>query len=39
LDCLQSGQPFKTTIHDGLEAQKLAAAAAESASTGQAINL
>ncbi|MGS5089395.1 inositol 2-dehydrogenase [Hydrogenophaga sp. A37] len=35
--CLQSGQPFKTTVQDGVLAQKLADAATESARTGQAI--
>ena len=37
--CLQSGQPFKTTVHDGVQAQKLADAAAESARSGQAVVL
>lgn len=36
--CLQSGQPFKTTVHDGVQAQKLADAAAQSASTGQPVS-
>lgn len=35
--CLQSGQPFKTTVQDGVLAQKLADAATESARSGQAI--
>jgi myo-inositol 2-dehydrogenase/D-chiro-inositol 1-dehydrogenase len=35
--CLQSGQPFKTSVQDGVMAQKLADAAAESASTGQPV--
>lgn len=38
-DCLQSGQAFKITVTDGLQAQKLAAAAADSARTGQAVAL
>ena len=38
-ECLQSGAPFRTTIADGVAAQKLADAAAESLKTGQAIKL
>lgn len=37
--CLQSGEPFKTTVQDGVQAQKLADAAAESARSGQAVVL
>jgi myo-inositol 2-dehydrogenase/D-chiro-inositol 1-dehydrogenase len=33
-ECLQSGQPFKTTVADGVAAQKLADAASESAKAG-----
>jgi myo-inositol 2-dehydrogenase/D-chiro-inositol 1-dehydrogenase len=33
-ECLQSGQPFKTTVADGVAAQKLADAASDSAKTG-----
>ena len=36
-ECLQSGQPFKTTVADGVAAQKLADAATESAKSGKAI--
>ena len=36
--CLQSGQPFKTTVQDGVLAQKLADAATESANSGQPIS-
>ena len=36
-ECLQSGQPFKTTVADGVAAQKLADAATESAKTGKAV--
>ncbi|CAD5372961.1 Inositol 2-dehydrogenase [Rubrivivax sp. A210] len=36
-ECLQSGQPFKTTVADGVAAQKLADAAAESARSGQPV--
>lgn len=36
-DCLQSGKPFKTTVHDGVQAQKLADAATQSATTGQPV--
>ena len=35
--CLQSGQPFKTTVQDGVLAQKLADAATQSAATGQPV--
>ena len=35
--CLQSGQPFKTTVQDGVLAQKLADAATQSATTGQPV--
>lgn len=35
--CLQSGQPFKTTVQDGVMAQKLADAATQSATTGQPV--
>jgi len=38
-ECLQSGAPFRTTIADGVAAQKLADAAAESLRTGQAVTL
>jgi myo-inositol 2-dehydrogenase / D-chiro-inositol 1-dehydrogenase len=38
LECLQSGQPFKTTVQDGVLAQKLADAATESANSGQPIS-
>jgi myo-inositol 2-dehydrogenase/D-chiro-inositol 1-dehydrogenase len=38
-ECLQSGAPFRTTIADGVAAQKLADAAAESLKTGQAVTL
>jgi myo-inositol 2-dehydrogenase / D-chiro-inositol 1-dehydrogenase len=33
-DCLQSGKPFKTTVADGVAAQKLADAAAQSCQSG-----
>ena len=36
-DCLQSGQPFRTTVADGVAAQTLADAASESARSGQPI--
>jgi myo-inositol 2-dehydrogenase/D-chiro-inositol 1-dehydrogenase len=36
-ECLQSGAPFRTTVADGVAAQKLADAATQSATTGQAI--
>jgi myo-inositol 2-dehydrogenase/D-chiro-inositol 1-dehydrogenase len=35
--CLQSGQPFKTTVEDGVKAQKLADAAAHSAASGEPV--
>jgi len=38
-ECLQTGQPFRTTIADGVAAQKLADAAAESLETGKAVRL
>ena len=38
-ECLQSGAPFRTTIDDGVAAQKLADAAAESHRTGQPVQL
>jgi myo-inositol 2-dehydrogenase/D-chiro-inositol 1-dehydrogenase len=38
-ECLQSGQPFRTTIEDGVAAQKLADAAARSLETGMAVKL
>ncbi|KQV99395.1 inositol 2-dehydrogenase [Rhizobacter sp. Root1221] len=38
-DCLQSGQPFRTTIEDGVAAQKLADAAARSLESGQVVTL
>ena len=38
-ECLQSGQPFRTTIADGVAAQKLADAATESRKSGKAIAL
>ena len=37
--CLQSGEPFRTTIEDGVAAQRLADAAARSLETGQAVTL
>jgi myo-inositol 2-dehydrogenase / D-chiro-inositol 1-dehydrogenase len=36
-ECLQSGLPFKTTVQDGVLAQKLADAATESANSAQPI--
>lgn len=36
-DCLHSGKPFKTTVHDGVLAQKLADAATQSAQSGQPV--
>ncbi len=36
-ECLQSGAPFKTSVADGVAAQKLADAATESAKSGQPI--
>ena len=38
-ECLQSGASFRTTIADGVAAQELADAAAESCKTGQPVNL
>lgn len=38
-ECLQSGKPFRTTVHDGVQAQKLADAATHSAQTGQPVLL
>ncbi len=38
-ECLQSGKPFRTTIEDGVAAQKLADAAARSHEAGQAVAL
>jgi myo-inositol 2-dehydrogenase / D-chiro-inositol 1-dehydrogenase len=38
-DCLQSGAPFKTTVADGVAAQKLADAASESCRSGQPVSL
>ena len=38
-ECLQDGRPFQTTIEDGVEAQKLADAAARSLETGQVVRL
>jgi myo-inositol 2-dehydrogenase / D-chiro-inositol 1-dehydrogenase len=38
-DCLQTGKPFRTTIEDGVAAQKLADAAAQSLESGKAIKL
>jgi myo-inositol 2-dehydrogenase/D-chiro-inositol 1-dehydrogenase len=36
-ECLQSGQPFRTTIEDGVAAQRLAEAATESWQSQQAV--
>ena len=36
-ECLQSGAPFRTTVADGVAAQKLADAATESAKSGQPV--
>ena len=36
-DCLQSGKPFRTTVADGVAAQKLADAATESANSGKPV--
>ncbi|MDE2397367.1 MAG: inositol 2-dehydrogenase [Burkholderiales bacterium] len=36
-ECLQSGQPFRTTVADGVAAQKLADAATESARSGRPV--
>ena len=38
-DCLQSGAAFRTTIADGVAAQQLADAAAQSCLSGQAVGL
>ncbi len=38
-ECLQSGQGFRTTIKDGVAAQKLADAAAQSLETGAVVTL
>ncbi|NDY92075.1 inositol 2-dehydrogenase [Ideonella livida] len=38
-ECLQSGAPFRTTVQDGVKAQILADAAAESARTGRPVEL
>lgn len=38
-DCLQTGQAFRTTIADGVEAQKLADAAAQSWQSGKVVTL
>jgi len=38
-ECLQTGGTFRTTIDDGVAAQKLADAAAESLETGKAVRL
>ena len=38
-ECLQSGAPFRTTVADGVAAQKLADAAAESAKSGLPVAL
>ncbi len=38
-ECLQSGAPFRTTVADGVAAQKLADAATESAKSGQPVEL
>jgi len=38
-ECLQSGKPFRTTVADGVAAQKLADAATQSAATGQPVQL
>ena len=37
--CLQSGAPFRTTIADGVAAQKLADAATQSWQTGKVVEL
>jgi myo-inositol 2-dehydrogenase/D-chiro-inositol 1-dehydrogenase len=36
-ECLQAGKPFRTTVADGVAAQKLADAATESAATGRPV--
>jgi myo-inositol 2-dehydrogenase / D-chiro-inositol 1-dehydrogenase len=38
-ECLQSGAPFRTTVADGVAAQKLADAATESAKSGMPVKL
>ena len=38
-DGLQSGKPFRTSINDGVEAQKLADAAAQSLASGRVVTL
>jgi myo-inositol 2-dehydrogenase/D-chiro-inositol 1-dehydrogenase len=38
-ECLQSGKPFRTSIADGVAAQKLADAAAQSLASGQVVRL
>ena len=38
-ECLQSGTPFRTTIADGVKAQILADAAAQSCASGQPVKL
>ena len=38
-ECLQSGQPFRTTIADGVAAQRLAEAAAQSLQSGKVVTL
>jgi myo-inositol 2-dehydrogenase/D-chiro-inositol 1-dehydrogenase len=38
-ECLQSGQPFRTTVADGVAAQKLADAAAQSWTKGQIVHV
>ena len=38
-ECLQSGAPFRTTVEDGVAAQKLADAATQSWKSGQAVLL
>ena len=38
-ECLQSGNPFKTTVADGVAAQKLADAAAQSLASGKVMSL
>jgi myo-inositol 2-dehydrogenase / D-chiro-inositol 1-dehydrogenase len=38
-ECLQSGQPFRTTVADGVEAQKLADAATQSWQSGKVVQL
>jgi myo-inositol 2-dehydrogenase/D-chiro-inositol 1-dehydrogenase len=37
--CLQSGEPFRTTVADGVEAQKLADAATQSWQSGRVVQL